>query len=74
MRSADIGLPTADIGLFAAVLLAYAAAADAWPIGRPIWERQMQRTNLQRLLAVYERFGSEIAQIPDGWAQQLHRT
>jgi hypothetical protein len=34
----------------------------------------MRRTKLQKLMAVYERFGADIAEVPDQWAQQLHRT
>lgn len=34
----------------------------------------MSRTKLQKILAVYERFGADIAQIPDEWAQKLHST
>ena len=37
-------------------------------------ETSMQRTKLQKLVATYERFGVDIADVPDQWAQQLHRT
>jgi len=33
----------------------------------------MRRTKLQKLMAIYERFGADIAEVPDQWAQQLHR-
>jgi hypothetical protein len=34
----------------------------------------MQRTKLQKIVAAYERFGADIADVSDQWAQQLHRT
>lgn len=34
----------------------------------------MRRTKLQRLVATYDRFSAGIADIPDHWAEQLHRT
>ena len=36
-------------------------------------EVPMKLTKLQKLVAVYERFGAEIEAIPDPWAQKLHR-
>lgn len=31
-----------------------------------------KRTKLQKLVAAYERFGAEIAGVPDAWAERLH--
>lgn len=34
----------------------------------------MKRTKLQKIIAVYERFGADIASVPDAQAKMLHRT
>ena len=34
----------------------------------------MQPTKLEKIVAVYERFGADIAGVPDQWARRLHHT